>query len=73
MKAYTLKIDTHAAGEAGVTLTLPDGRSAADILYGRFRSEDLLPRIAGLLKKNSLRLSDITEVSVHTGPGHSPG
>jgi len=73
MSILTLAIESAIRG--GSIAIFNDGKIAASWSgnSGVSKAEDLLPAVAELLKKNSIRLYDIDQIAVSVGPGSFTG
>lgn len=69
-----LKIDTTKKEEVQVTLTSPEtGKKIQLLERQKIGSQVLLPMIVKILKKNKVKLRDLTAVEVNPGPGSFTG
>ena len=68
-----LFIDTSKIEEITVALTI-DGKRYEKISQSRqMKAQMVLPLIESLLKEHELKVQDITEITVHEGPGSYTG
>ena len=68
-----LSIDTTDSTKTVVSLKKDGKESVLEELTDRQKSQNVLPLIAQLLKKEKMQLADLTEVEVNSGPGSFTG
>jgi len=68
-----LIIDTHDTLITRVSLDTDGKRIDKEAPLGVKKSQMVLPLIEEILAENSLKLQDITNIQVHTGPGSFTG
>ncbi|MBI3379759.1 tRNA (adenosine(37)-N6)-threonylcarbamoyltransferase complex dimerization subunit type 1 TsaB [Candidatus Gottesmanbacteria bacterium] len=67
-----LSIDTSDSKKVKLTLLLK-GSQFSKITENNWISQSLLPAIEALLSENNIKITDLTEITVHTGPGSYTG
>lgn len=73
MKKVVLHIDTSVSQEASIEVHVDNRIFSKKHPDDGSRSQALLPMIESLLTQQALRLSDITEITIVTGPGSFTG
>lgn len=68
----TLVIDTSASDSLRVWIE-KDGKTVEKAVQKQSQAQMVLPVVEELLKSQTLKLSDITEIRVNTGPGSYTG
>lgn len=68
-----LHIDTSSNKEIQVALEIDGKKNIIKEAIGEKKAQVVLPMIDKLLKKNSLTVRDLNEVTVNTGPGSFTG
>lgn len=83
--AVNVNINRYHAGEVGLYINTTDNRKIkVELIFDEhkvtieksvdnFSSQLLLPTIIELLKRQNIKLEDLTQVQVHTGPGSYTG
>lgn len=71
-KSVVLSIDTSKTQEISVGLIF-DGKTKNKTAVNTWTSQKLLPLIAQILRENKLKLTDLTEIKLCTGPGSYTG
>ena len=72
MKKVVVFIDTSASDSIRVGIE-KDGKTVEKVAERKSQAQMVLPVVEELLKSQKLKLSDITEIKVHTGPGSYTG
>lgn len=72
-KKIILKIDTSAHKNTTVELDMSGKADRMVKVSQDWVSQSLLPLVKGIMEKNKLKLTQITEVEVNTGPGSFTG
>lgn len=72
-KAVILHIDTSKVKEASVSLVIDGHTYAKHAVSDTTRAQALLPLIATVLAQQALQITDITEITIATGPGSFTG
>ena len=70
---YTLYIDTGDNKEIIVRLDKGDKKFEQKSAAVKNHAQTILPLVAGLLKKAGLKVADLDEINVETGPGSFTG
>ena len=70
---YTLYIDTGDNKEIIVRLDKGDKKLEQKSAAVKNHAQTILPLVAGLLKKTGLKVADLDEINVETGPGSFTG
>lgn len=73
MNPVSVHIDTSGIKEAAVTLTLGEQAYAQQVTHEHLRAQVLLPLLDEMLREHDRSVSDITAITVVTGPGSFTG
>lgn len=73
IKAMVLYIDTTKAGELVVALKKDKQEVKKLVAKNKFGSQVLLPTIEKILKSTKIKMEDLSEIEVNTGPGSYTG
>ena len=73
MKRIVLAIDTSDSDTTKVALTIDGSRFEKMTASKQLKSQTVLPLIEELMKERGVVAGEISEISVHTGPGSFTG
>lgn len=73
MNSVSVHIDTSGIREAAVTLTIGGQAFVKQVTHDHLRAQVLLPLLDDMLREHDRSVSDITAITVMTGPGSFTG